>query len=106
VPIVGLDYFFITSGGVMKRDELEYGLDAAGEEQLSAARTQGSIVKCIAARCFNSKNVFAHCVPCKGADEEGYVADLIVKDITWLGHSQLIVRGDNEPALQTLIQRA
>ena len=106
VPVVGIDYFFITSGGVVKRDELEYALDAAGEEQLFAARAQGSIVKCIVARCFNSKNVFAHCVPCKGADEEGYVADLVVKDITWLGHSELIVKGDNEPALQALIQRA
>ena len=106
VPIVGLDYFFITSGGVMKRDELEYGLDTAGEEQLSAARAQGNIVKCIVIRCFDSKNIFAHCVPCKGVDEEGYVADLVVRDILWLGHSELIVKGDNEPALQALIQRS
>ena len=34
VPIVGADYFFMTSGGVKKREELEYELDAAGEEQL------------------------------------------------------------------------
>ena len=74
--------------------------------QLSAARAEGNIITCIAIRCFNSKNVFAHWVPCKGADEEGYVADLVVKDILWLGHSELIVRGDNEPALQALVQRA
>ena len=54
----------------------------------------------------NSKNVFAHCVPRKGADDEGYVADLVVKYILWLGHVELIVKGDNELALQTLIQRA
>ena len=106
VPLVGLDCFFMTSGGVMKREELEYELDDAGEEQLSAARAEGNIIKCIAIRCFNSKNVFAHCVPCKGGDEEGYVADLVVKDILWLGHSELVVRGDNEPALQALVQRA
>ena len=70
VPIVGLDYFFITSGGVMKRNELEYELDADGEEQLDNARAQGTIVKCIIIRCLNSKNVFAHSVPRKGADEE------------------------------------
>ena len=103
---MGLDYFFITSGGVMKREELEYGLNDVGEEQFSIARAEGNITKCIAIRCFNNNNVFAHCVPCKGADEEGYVADLVVKDILWLGHSELIVRGDNEPALQALVQRA
>ena len=47
IAVIGVDYFFITSGGVMKRDELEYGLDTAGEEQLSAARAQGNIVKSI-----------------------------------------------------------
>ena len=104
VPIVGADYFFMTSGGVKKRDELEYELDATGEEQLLAARTQGTIVKCIVVGCLQSKNIFAHCVPCKGVDEEGYVADLVVKDVLWLGHSELIVKGDNEPALQALIQ--
>ena len=105
VPIVGADYFFMTPGGVKKREELEYELDAAGEEQLMAARTQGSIVKCIIVRCMQSKHIFAHCVPCKGGDEEGYVADLVVGDILWLGHSELIVKGDNEPALQALVQR-
>ena len=90
----------------MKRNELEYELDAAGEEQLSAARSQGTIVKCIVIRCLQSKNVFAHCVPCKGADEEGYVADLVVKNLIWLGYTELIVKGDNEPALQALVQRA
>ena len=34
------------------------------------------------------------------------MADLVVKDILWLGHSELIVKGDNEPALQALIQRS
>ena len=58
------------------------------------------------ARCLQSKNIFAHCVPCKGADEEGYVADLIVKDVLGLGRPELIVKGDNEPALQALIQRS
>jgi len=106
VPIVGLDYFFMTSGGIMKRNELEYELNDDGEEQISIARAEGSIVKCIAIRCFNSKNVFAHCVPCKGADEEGYVADLVVKNVLWLGHTELLVKGDNEPALQALVQRA
>ena len=90
----------------MEGDEPEYGFDAAGEEQLGAARSEGTIFKCIVTRCLTSKNVFTHVVPCKGADEEGYVADLVVKDVLWLGHSELIVKGDNEPALQALMQRA
>lgn len=44
-------------------------------------------------------------VPCKGADEEDYVANLAVEDIKWLGHAEIIVNGDNGPALQTLIAR-
>ncbi len=63
-------------------------------------------MKCIVVRCLQVKDIFAHCVPRTGADEEGYVADLAVKDILWLGHSELIVKGDNEPALQALIQRS
>ena len=79
MPIVGLDCIFITSGGVVERDEPEYGLGAAGEEQVSAARAQGNLVKCIVIRCFDSKNVFAHCVPCRVVDEEGYAAASLLK---------------------------
>ncbi len=103
---MGLDYFFMTSGGIMKRGGLGHELDDDGEQQLPAQRAEGNIIKCIAIGCFNSKDVVAHCVHCKGADEEGYVADLVVKDILWLGHSELIVKGDNEPALQALIERS
>ena len=31
IAIIGLDYFFITSGGIKKREELEYSVDAAGD---------------------------------------------------------------------------
>jgi hypothetical protein len=44
-------------------------------------------------------------VPRKGADEEDFVADLVVKAISWMGHTELILKGDNEPALQALISR-
>ena len=44
VPRIGMDYFFITAGGVKKRDELnEYPDDNAVEE----GRRTGKLVKCI-----------------------------------------------------------
>ena len=42
----------------------------------------------------------------RGGDEEGYVADLVVKNIRWLGYTELTATGDNEPALEALVQRA
>ena len=43
-------------------------------------------------RCFQSKNVFAHC--------------LVVKAILWLGHLEVVLKGDNEPEPQAMIERA
>ena len=33
------------------------------------------------------------------------MAGLIVKIIEWLGHTELIVKSDNEPAIRTLVTR-
>ena len=106
IAVIGLDYFFITRGGVKKRDELEYGKDDAGEAALNDARSKGEVVKCILVRCMKSKNLFAHCIPQKGAGEERYVAKLVVTDVEWLGHTKAIIKSDNEPALQTLITQS
>ncbi len=105
IPIVGLDYFYITSGGVKMRYELDYSRDDAGDKATEEARGRGEIIKCIAVRCTQSKAVFAHVVPCKGSDEEGYVAGLIADIIEWLGHTRIILKADNEPALQSLVKR-
>jgi len=82
IAIVGMDYWYITSGAMRKRSELDQAEDADGELQLTAAREEGSIIKCIVVRCHQSKNTFAHVVPCKGADEDGYVVNLLVADIS------------------------
>ena len=66
VPMVGIDYFVITSEGVKRRKELEFEENSSGETALLAARTSGEIIKCIVIRCFSSKSLFAHCVPVKG----------------------------------------
>ena len=101
VPIVGFDYFFLTKSGVKKKEELSMS-DAAIVE----ARSKGDIVKCLLTRCLASKAIFAHVVHCKGADEDGIVAELAVRDLEWLGHTRVIVKADGEPALQALVHRA
>ncbi len=105
IPIVGLDYFYITSGGVKMRYELEFSRDDAGDKATEDARGRGEIIKCIAVRCTSSKAIFGHVVPCKGLDEEGWVADTVVQDVAWLGHTKVIVKADSEPSLQALIKR-
>ena len=41
--------------------------------------------------------------PCKGVDKEGFVSNLVIHDLMWLGHLELILKGDNEPSLQAQI---
>ena len=42
----------------------------------------------------------------EGVDPNGYVIDQIRQDVFWLGHSQVTIRGDNEPALVQVIDAA
>jgi hypothetical protein len=49
--------------------------------------------------------VFGHVVPCKGADGQDFAANRVVKIVEWLGHTELILKGGNEPALQALAAR-
>jgi len=44
-------------------------------------------------------------VPRKGADEENIVADMVLSDKEWLGHSRIILKSDGEPSLQALVKR-
>ena len=104
--MVGADYFFITGDGMKKRNELSFERTPEGEEGLTAARSKGEEIKCLIIRCFSSKNLFSHVVPVKGADEEDYAANLVMAAVLWLGHLKVIMRGDNEPALQALIERS
>ena len=105
IPIIGLDYFFITVGGVEKRSDLkEFSEDAEGNEALEQARQSGKIVKCLLMRDSKSKALFAHVVPCKGVDEERYVVDLVVSDLEWLGHTAMLLKADNERSLQALVR--
>ena len=101
IPIIGLDYFSLTSAGVVMKEELK--LDDA---QVNEARTKGEVAKCLVVRCFASKAVFGHVIPCKGLDEDGIVVEKIFSDLEWLGHTRVIVKADNEPAIQALARRS
>ena len=106
IAIVGLDYFFITRGGVMARKDIDYTTDAVGEAKLAKDREANRIIKCVVIRCLKTKVLFAHVVPYKGAGEDQYVSSLVVSDIEWLGHVKLILKSDNEPALRTLVAQS
>ena len=80
IPVVGIDYFFITKGGSIKtKTEVE---DA---EAMEEKRQKGEAVKCIEVRCSYSACVFAHIVPRKGVDEDNIVVDMILNDLDSLG---------------------
>ena len=104
IPVVGLDYFFITPGGVKKKSELI--AEGETEESIESGRERGEMLKCLVIRCLKNKFINAHVVPCKGADEEQYVVNLVTVDIEWLGYVKVIVKADNEPALQALVTRS
>ena len=106
IPIVGLDYFFITSGGVKFRKELEFPEDEAGNRALESKRLTGEIVKCLVIRCSSTKVVLGHVVPCKGSDEDQFVANLVADAVAWIGHTKLIIKADNEASLQALVIRS
>ena len=102
IAIVGLDYFYVTEKGLVKKDELQYPDD----EAIKDARMKNEIVKCLIIRCYESKNVFAHVVPVKGDDEDRFAAGVAVNDVAWLGHVKLILKSDQEPALVSLVSGA
>ena len=101
IPVIGLDYFFLTGAGVVLQKELKMD-----DTQVNEARIKGEIVKCLVVRCFASKAVFGHVIPCKGLDEDGIVVTKVLQNLEWLGHTRLIIKSDNEPAIQALAKRA
>ncbi len=76
IHVVGVDYFFITSGGLKSRAELELS-----DEEIQQQRREGKMVKCLIVRCFETRSVFVHVVPCKGLDDNALVVELIVEDV-------------------------
>ena len=45
IALIGLDYFYITEGGLKRRKELEFPMDDAGDAATEEARSNGEIIK-------------------------------------------------------------
>ena len=67
---------------------------------------EGKVVKRIIIRCMKTKATFSNVVPYKGVGKDQFVCGLVAADIAWLGHNQLVLKADNEPALQALVEQS
>ena len=100
VPVISLDYLFVTPKAVYTFKDFE-----AAEPELFAQREDHpDVMKGMVMFSSADKGVFSHAIPRKGADP--YVVQCIVNDIAWLGHTKLVLRSDNEPAMVALIAEA
>ena len=97
MPLNSCDYLFITQQGVFSRDELS-------EDEREKALTV-LVLYCSAAR-----SIFALATPREGLNQglgpEGYIIEEIQHNILWLGHPQIMIRSDNEPALLQVVDKA
>ena len=100
VPRVGLDYFFITDVGVKKKQKLEMT-----NEEVEKAISDGSIIKCVIVRDWDGKSLWAHVIPRKGVDRDNYSAQMVVKDLRWMGYHRIILKYDNESAIGALANK-
>ena len=110
VPILGLDYFFITAEGVVSWLELlkMLGLNDGDDtrEEVQQMIQDRKIIKCLIACDYESKAVFAIVIAQKGHDDNGYAANFILDVVKWLGYTTIMVKSDNEPAMLRLVQVA
>ena len=92
VPLISCDYVYISPTGVFERDKLlEH--DRAGA------------LKVPVAYCGATRSLFAHTVPRKGVDQDGYIVDQFKRDAHWLGHTKVMIRSDNEPAMLQVVEK-
>ena len=93
IPIIHMDYAYLTEKGLFKVEDLT-------EEE----RKHG--VQAIVMYDGGSGSPFMHVVPSKGTTDNKYAAEKIVEDIIYLGHTRVVLRSDNEPALVQLVSDA
>lgn len=93
VSMFAFDYLFITAG-----DKVKLKAELSEDDEV--------VVKALVAKDSQSRAVFAHVVPKKGIDEDNYAVDVLVEDLKWLGHSHVVLRTDNEPAIVALLKQA
>ena len=88
--VIHMDYAFLAEKGLFRQDEL------SDEEKKNA-------VTVIVVYDSASKGPFMHVVEAKGSGADKFAAERIVEDIVYLGHTRVILRSDNEPALVQLV---
>ena len=93
IPLLSCDYLFITPKGVFLRKELP-------DEEIQEA------LKVLVMYCSATKALFAHAVPKKGVDQNGYIVNQVKQNAIWLGHPKVVLKGDNEPALVQVLEAA
>ena len=106
IPVVGVDYFYMSDGDIKTKVDLEYSQDSDGEAKMAEDRQAGKLVKCLVIRCYQSKNIFGHVIPCKGVDEDLFTVKLVVQAVAWMGHVRVIMKSDNEASLLAMVNRA
>ena len=91
-PWISCDYVYISPTGVFARDELS-------EDKRAGA------LKVLVANCGATNSLFAHAVPRKRVDQDGYIVEQLKQDALWLGHAKIMIRRDNEPAMLQVVER-
>ena len=94
VPTISFDYLFVNNKGIFTR------------EDISAGEVVRDGIKILVVKDNKTKSVFAHVVPQKGSDDKRYVVDTVTEDVVWLGHTRVIVKSDNEPAILKLVKES
>ena len=110
--IFAFDYLYLTKGlnGLevvnVSKDLEQASPPAASADTADELAPRKRCVKVLVAKDMKSGSVFAHVVPQKGLDADGYAVARIVEDIKWLGYTKLLVKSDNEPAIVALCNEA
>ena len=98
IPIVAMDYFYCTKDKIVTAQEAE-------KDTMEDMVAKDEAVKCLLVRCTSTKSIVAFVVPKKGVDDL-YGVGRVVDFVRWLGHSRVIMRADNEPALLAVMREA
>ena len=90
IPVIHMDYACFTEKGLVRQSELRE------EEQKHAIRV-------IVVYCNGSRSPFTRVVPSKATSMDKLAAERVIEDISYFGHTRVILRSDNKPALVLLV---
>ena len=96
IPLIAVDYCFMTEKGIHLKTEVEYSWDGAPDH----------VLRVLIGACSKTNSYFAHAVAKKGLDSNGYASQSLAESVLALGHSRCVVRSDNEPSILQLVTAA